>query len=375
MRHARTLVPWPAVCLLALVAACTGPGRSKVSKLPAVPGESWIVARDPAVARSVGAAGAAALVVRGAGAPAQPSLAKTRVALTLVGPIANVDRTSAWVLPNQAQDLVVAFTPPPTPARQDFLIQVGTRSMTVAVREPAEAKELARTTPQATLVTTDAAGLVAIPLGTLTTREVDLRVQTTGFVRWREGAYELGIPRAPGGRVAFTADVHGPGPLVVMSSPSHAIDVEAVTLEHLRVALRDPGTLCDDDLLLRYRVDPADRPGAVVVEPDGVGQVVGLVLHPFETSHEPVAASDVSIDWNGTSVTEVRPASFGTIAAGTPLVVLARAAGDVRDAITVRVRIGRETRTVTLRRDDAVPRAGIASLWARAGRPTVTAKR
>jgi hypothetical protein len=304
---------------------------------------------------------------------AVPNVASTRVAIAVIGPIATVERTKAYVVPDGAQELSVAFTPAAA-LRQDFVMQVGPRALTVVVREPAEAKALARTMPHATLVTTDAAGLVTIPLGTLSTREIALRVQTTALVPWREGAYELTVPRVPEGAVALTADVHGPGPLVVMSSPSHAIDVTPISLEHLRVALRDPATLHDDDLLLRYRVDPADRPGAFLVEPDAGGHVIGLVVHPFETAHEPVAAADVTIDWNGTPVTDVRPATIGTLAPGTPLVVLARTPGDVRDAITVRVRVGRETRTVTLTRC-AAARAGLASLWARAVRPTVTAQR
>jgi hypothetical protein len=359
-------------CLLTLAAACTSPTRPKVFAPTAQPAETWVIARDPAVARRVAAVSAPAIVMRADGTAA--SLVRTRVAVTIVGPIVTMERTSAYVLPH-GQDVLVAFTPPGTPARQDLVMQVGARALTVHVREPAEAKALARATPGATLLATGADGLVAIPLGAVASREIDLRVQSTAVVPWRQGAYEVTVPRAPEGKVALEAEVYGPGPLVVMSSPSHAIDVKPVSLEHLRVALREPETLRDADLCLRYRVDPADRPGAFVVEPDGVGHVVGLVLHPFEASHEPVAVSDVTIDWNGAPVLEVRPASVGPVAAGTPVVVLARTSADVRDAITVRARVGRETRTLTLTRVDRIPPAGLASLWARAARVAVAAHR
>jgi len=59
-------------------------------------------------------------------------------------------------------------------------------------------------------------------------------------------------------------------------------------------------------------------------------------------------------------------------------VVLARAHGRVEGPVVVRARVGRETRSVTLARDDAIPLAGLRALtrlWARAGRAAVTALR
>ena len=151
------------------------------------------------------------------------------------------------------------------------------------------------------------------------------------------------------------------------SSPSHSIAAKAISLEHLRVALREPQTLHDADFALRYRVDPTDRPGAFMVG----GDVIGVVVHPVEDGHEPVAVSDVSIDWNGAAVTEVRPDPVGKLPAGTPLVVLARAHGDVRGPITVRARCGREVREITLARDDAIPAPELRALLTRRPDPPV----
>src|SRR6185369_15625330 len=178
----------------------------------------------------------------------------------------------------------------------------------------------ARTLPDASLIGDDPQGRIVVPVGVATAPTIDLDVETIGLVPWRDGAYELTIPRAPDGDVALAADVYGPGPIVVVNSPSHAIDAKAESLEHVRVALRDPGTLRDDDFVLRYRVDPTDHPGSLVVESDGAGDLLAVVVHPFETSHEPVAATDVTIDWNGAPVTEARPATVGAVAAGTPVV-------------------------------------------------------
>ena len=73
----------------------------------------------------------------------------------LVGPIAVIERTKTYDAPGGAHELLVSFTPPATPARQDFLMRVGDRTLTVLVREPAEAKELARKQSGATLVATE----------------------------------------------------------------------------------------------------------------------------------------------------------------------------------------------------------------------------
>src|SRR5262249_48623561 len=152
--------------------------------------------------------------------------------------------------------------PAAMPPRQDYVVHVGGRPITILVRERSEAQDLARTQPDAHLVHTDAAGVVTVPVGAASSRTGDLRVETTGIVPWRGGAYELVVPRAPDGDVTLAAEVFGPGPIVVVSSPSHSIDAKPVSLEHLRVGLRDPQTLHDADFVLRYRVDPADRPGA-----------------------------------------------------------------------------------------------------------------
>ena len=381
MRLARTPAPWALACLVALVAGCDLTVRP-----PAAPAtrrtETWIVARDPVVARGVTAATAPAVAARASGSPnTMPEvlpLSRTRVAATMLGPIATVERTKTYEGPGGAHDLLVSFTPPATPARQDYLVRVGDRALTILVRERAEAEALARAQPGASLVTTDTTGLVTIPAGPATARAVDLDVETTGFVPWRDGAYELTVPRAFAGDVALTADVFGLGPIVVVNSPSHAIDAVPESLGHLRVGLRDPGALRDDDFVLRYRIDPADSPGAFVIAPDGGTDVVGLVVHPFEETHEPVAVTDISIDWNGAPVSEIRPATIGPVAAGSPLVVLARARGDVRGPILLRARIGREVRTVALTRADAIPGDGLRALpllWTRAGRSVVTAHR
>ena len=379
MRLARLAAPWTVVCLLGLAAGCAGPNLIRPGASPegTSPADTWIVTRDPAVARAVEAPTAPALVARLDAASATPTVlpaAKTRIAVTALGPIASIDRTKSYTLPAGAHDLAVSFTPPATPPRQDYVLHVGGRALTILVRERAEAQDLARTQPNAHVMKTDAAGVVTVPVGNVSAHSTDLRVETTGLVPWRDGAYELVVPRVPDGDVALAAEVYGPGPIVVVSSPSHTIAAKPVSLEHLRVGLRDPETLHDADFVLRYRVDPDDRPGALVV----AGDVVGIVMHPVEDGHEAIAASDVSIDWNGATVTDVRPDPVGKLPAGTPLVVVAHAQGDVRGPITVRARCGREVRAITITRDDAIPSPDLRALpllWARAGRATVAAHR
>jgi hypothetical protein len=338
--------------------------------------------RDPSLSKRAITPAAPALAVRPAGVASPPEvlpLAQTRIDVTAVGPIATIERTKIYgTTPHAGTEAFVSFTPPATPGSQDWTVRVGGHVLAILVRERDEAQAIARDQPGMSIISTDADGRAVIPVGPLGAPSVELGVETTGLVPWRDGAYELSVPRVPSGDVAFAANVYGPGPIVVVSSPSHTIDAAPESLAHLHVALRDPGTLRDDDFVLRYRVDPTGHPGAIVVAPDGAGDVVGLVVHPFENAHVPVAVSDVSIDWNGTPVTDVRPADIGRVAAGTPLVVLARAHGAIAGPITVRAKVGKEVRTVTLARDEAVPRAGLRALpllWARAGHVLVTARR
>jgi hypothetical protein len=369
------------VCLLVLLASC-GPSHQSPTSTQARHAQTWIVVRDTAAARRASGPTAPALAVRPVGAASAPEvlpLTRTRVAVTAIGPIVAIERTKVYATGHAGTETFVSFTPPETPERQDWSLHVGGRALTVLVRDRREAEAIAREQSGVSLVATDADGRVVIPAGASTADAVELAVDTIGLVPWRDGAYEVTVPRAPEGDVALTADVYGPGPIVVVSSPSHAIDAAPESLAHLRVALRDPQTLRDADFVLRYRVDPTGHPGAFVVDPDAAGGgVVGLVVHPFEDGHEPVAVSDVHIDWNGTTVTDIRPADLGRLAAGTPLVVLARVQGAVTGPITVHARVGRRERDVALARDDAVPRAGLRALpllWARAGHVTVTARR
>lgn len=358
------------MCLGIVAAACTPDlhlGRNAAS--PEV--ETWIVSRDPRVASAVRAPTAPALALRASGSatdPEVPPLAHTRITATVVGPITTIERTKAYVTPHAHAEAFVSFTPPGAPARQDYLVRLPRRTFVILVRDPAEARDLAHTAPHATLLDAGADGRVTVPAGTIASTSAELTVETTGLVPWHDGAYELTVPRVPEGDVTLAVDAYGPGPIVVVNSPSHAIDATPDSVEHLRVAVREPATLRDDDFVLRYRVDPADRPGAIVVESDGAEQVVALLVHPLETGHEPVAASDVTVDWNGAPITDVRPAEIGRMTAGTPLVVLARARGAVSGPIVVRARVGRETRTITLEPSDVTPATGfhaLASLWAR----------
>lgn len=375
--RAPSIGPWVAACVL--LAACDPrvglhlPGRNARPL-------TWIVAREAPAAGAITAT-APALVARDAGTEGEAGVlsgSHTRISAMLIGPIATIERAKQYAGSARALEVSISFTPPAMPARQDYAVHAGGRALTILIRERLEAQELARTLPDASLIGDDPQGRVVVPVGVVTAPTIDLDVETIGLVPWRDGAYELTIPRAPDGDVALAADVYGPGPIVVVNSPSHAIDAKAESLEHVRVALRDPGTLRDDDFVLRYRVDPTDHPGALVVEADGAGDLLAVVVHPFETLHEPVAATDVTIDWNGAPVTETRPATVGAVAAGTPVVVLARAHGRVEGPVVVRARVGRETRSVTLARDDAIPLAGLRALtrlWARAGRAAVTALR
>jgi len=137
VRLVRLAAPWTVVCLLGLAAGCMGPNLFRPGSTTEWPADTWIVSRDPAVARGVTAPTAPALVARLDAASAAPTVLpadKTRIAVTALGPIASIDRTKSYTLPAGAHDLAVSFTPAATPPRQDFVIHVGGRALTILVR-------------------------------------------------------------------------------------------------------------------------------------------------------------------------------------------------------------------------------------------------
>jgi hypothetical protein len=362
------------------VVACepVSPKRSAT----AVRVETWIVERDASTARRVTTPAAPALATRPAGSSAEPELlapTRTQVVATVVGPLATIERTKTYDIPHGGGEAFVTFTAPAAPVRQDLAVRIAGHRMSILVRERAEAEELVRRDPHASHVVTDDAGTARLPVGVLGPgTSAELSVETVGIAPWHEGAYELTVPRAPEGSVALSAEVYGPGPIVVVSSPSHTIDVVPDSLDHLRVTLREPDALRATDFVLRYRGDTADRPGALVGRPDGTGELLGVVLHPIERDHEPVRVTDVAIDWNGTAVTEIRPEPIDQVPAGQPLIVLARASAHAAGPVTIRARVGRELRTFVVARDDRIPPAGLVALpvlWTRAGPVTVAARR
>ena len=341
-----------------------------------------MVSRDARAARNAVTPAAPAIFVRHAGstqAPVALDLVRSDVTVTVVGPLVSVTRSNRYAAPPSGDETFVAFTPPPSPAQQDFAIRAGSRVARVLVREPDEAHdayESARRDGQtAMLLSTDASGRVVVPLAG---DAGDLVVETVGIAGWHDGAYELTVPRVPEGDATLTVDLHGGGPVVVVNSPSHSIDARPIALDHLRVTLQEPSALRTDDFVLRYRVDPSESPGALLVEPDGGGTLVGLLVHPQEDNHEPVALANVTIDWGTAQVSEVRPPAIGTIAPGRPLVVLARVRGGWSGPVTVTGRASGRPRTLTVDVEASPPAQGLQALpvlWARAARGEAVAAR
>ena len=68
----------------------------------------------------------------------------TRVAVTAVGPIASIDRTKAHTVPAGAHDLAVSFTPAATPPRQDYVVHVGGRALTILVARASRKRRTSR---------------------------------------------------------------------------------------------------------------------------------------------------------------------------------------------------------------------------------------
>ncbi|MGH7895050.1 MAG: hypothetical protein ACREQL_10290, partial [Candidatus Binatia bacterium] len=371
--------------MLACLAACELPARLPLRGEAPGREELWVVARDATTARRITTLAAPAILGRPAGSPDPPALldlTRSDVGVTVVGPLVSVTGNYRYAVPKGSADLFVAFTPPPTPARQDLALRLGRRLVRVIVREPEEAaraQERARRDGQTTtLLTTDAAGRVLVPLGAAGSGTVELAVETVRIAGWHDGVYEVTVPRVPEGDATLAVDLHGAGPVVVVNSPSHTIDAQTIALDHLRITLQEPATLHDEDFVLRYRVDPTESPGVLVAQPDAGGTLVALLVHPQEDDLEPVALANVTIDWGAAEVSEVRPPAIGTIARGTPLVVLARVRGGYVGPATVTARASGRPRTFSLGATASPPADGLHALrvlWARAAPPETVASR
>jgi len=109
------------------------------------------------------------VLARPVGSSATPSvlhLTATRVAATLVGPVASVERTKTYAAPDAAADGFVVFTPADAPVRQDYTLHVGGRTIAILVRETGEARRLAGDHA----IATDADGRIVVPVGALAPR-------------------------------------------------------------------------------------------------------------------------------------------------------------------------------------------------------------
>lgn len=356
--------------LLAL-AACGG--RPRVPS-EAGPGreELWIVARSRTPRRAQ-APVPPALLGRPTGStlpPAALEVVRTDVAVAVVGPLVAVTHRHRSV-PVAPTDAFVAVAAGGGPALRDFVLRVGQRTALVSVRAPDEAdalyQEAQRAGRAASLFTTDRDGRVVVPVGGVEPgANLDLSVETVSIARWHDQAYEITVPPVAGPEDAtLTIDLDGGGPLVVVSSPSHAIDTEAAGLDRVRVRPRDPAAL-REAFVLRYR---AEADGALLVRPEGSVALVGLLVHPQERNHEPVALANVAIDWGAMHVLDIRPSAIGTLAAGAPLVVLAHVQGPTGGPVTVTGRAGGSPRTLAIDVAANPPAEGLRALpvlWARA---------
>jgi hypothetical protein len=342
----------------------------------------WIVTRDAGTARRAPMSSAPTFAVRAAGSAGpvtEVAPEHTDVAATVVGPLVSLTQSKRYAAAEAATERFVVFTPAATPIQQDFDLRVGARAIRVAVREPADAEQLAgalaREGRAVARVRCDAEGRVIAPVERTAST---LAIETIDIAPWHDGAYELTLPRTQGGTATLAVDLNGAGPVVVVSSPSHTIDAQASAVDHLRVTLADPKTLGDADFVLRYRVDPSASPGTVLVEPDGDSALVGLLVHPQENDLEPIALANLTVDWGSTQVTEVRPPLMHALPRGAPLVLLARVRGRVAGPVTVTGRAGGRLRTLTVAVAASPPVQGLDALpvlWARAASADLLAAR
>ncbi len=311
-------VTMPLMLLLAGCAMRSGTGRPPSDEI-------WIVARTGQSAG--GRVPQAPRLVAGTTVDAPPLvLDRTAVTGAVVGPFAALRVRQTYAGPDAATDGAFVLPLPVGAVPYDFVLTMGTRRIRAIVRPREEAEALhaaaARSGRTSSLLREENGVVVGIARLRAST-PVDVELSYAQSAAWRAGAWELVVPRIPTGAVDLTLDVDAPA-VVTVDSPTHAIARRPHGDGRVQVGLRDPATLRDADLRLRWA--PASSDGTAVFARGARGAVAAIVLPPPAPD---VAAVDWgTLDVDGTS----QPARAE---AGTPFVSSAWVAGGTPGSVRV----------------------------------------
>ena len=350
MTIARRLAP-----LLLLLGACAKREAALPRSVAPTDEEIWIIARAGETSGRTSTPHAPRMLA-GTTPDATPlALERTDVQATVVGPFAALRVRQIYAGPERATEGAFVLPLPPAAVFHDLVVTLGRRHIRAIVRAREEAEAIyaaaLRSGRVASLLREEdgvVLGMAHLPPRT----PIHVEFSYAETMPWRDGAWELVVPRLPGGTVGARIDLDGLGAITTVESPTHAIRQTTDSGEQTSVVLREPATLRDADFVLRYAVDAHASPGAVVVSSGSRGTVAALILHPIAAGGRPTALHLAAIDW-GTLVVEGLPASNAavnvSVPEGRPLVLRARVLGGTPGTVRVTTLVAgrRRTRTFT----------------------------
>jgi hypothetical protein len=345
------------VLVLLVLGGCAA--RESASPPSPRPGgeELWIVARsNDASARTQTSEAPRMFAGTTADAPAL-ALERTAVEGTVVGTVAALRLHQTYAGPDTATDGALVLPLPSGAMLYDLVLRIGSRHIRAIVgpREEAEALYAAALRSGRTASLLGERNGVVLGMAHLAAHTpIELELAYAQLLPWRDGAWELVVPRLAGGAVGVTVDLDAVGPISTVESPTHAIERTDVGDGRVRVTVREPATLHDADLVLRYAVAADDRPGGAVAVTSGTrGSAALIVLHPVVRAGRARAFGVDTIDW-GTLDVEGSPRRLhvnAAASAGWPFVLSARVVGGTPGVVRVTTSEGGRNvvRTLTLR--------------------------
>lgn len=228
---------------------------------------------------------------------------ETAARASIAGPVARVTLVQRFENPGDAaSDSMYVLPLPRDAAITDFVMTIGERRIRGVIREREEAERIyldaRRAGKTASLLGEDAPNLFVQKVGNLAPRgTLDVTITYFHTLEYSAGAYEFVLPLAAspkyqgaaaisplvrdGRGVSVEVQVDAGVPIRGLSSPTHGVDVSAVSTGEARVVLRPAAELPNRDFVLRIMVAGKEGPTAgVIPQPDQSGTYFSMVIVP-----------------------------------------------------------------------------------------------
>ena len=183
-----------------------------------------------------------------------------------------------------------------------------------------------------------------------------------------------------GSAVSLRVDVDAGVTIEQFECPTHAVLHDSPSPHRLTVSLAPAASLSDRDFLLRYRVAGTEVKAGLLTHRDVVGGYFTLMLYP--PMNRPglppqPTLTQLKIDWGAFHPSEVFPSELPGLAAGPPVVLTGRFAGDPKAHIRITGSAAGKPAEMDVRAvhaDAPASHPALPFIWARAKLARLTAQ-